>query len=106
MSDYPYVWTWGQGPMRALDRKGQRCRVLARGTMNSALLEFPDGFRTVTSRNGLRRAADSPLPAQLDLDGRAHEIAPAHERPRLFEPAPTQLAGQQGLSITERDEEP
>lgn len=44
------------------------------------------------------------LAAQLDLDGRAHEIAPAHERLKLFEPAPTQLAGQQYLSI-ERDEE-
>lgn len=37
------------------------------------------------------------LPAQLDLDGRAHEIAPQTERMRLFEPAPTQLAGQTHL---------
>jgi hypothetical protein len=34
------------------------------------------------------------LPAQLDLDGTPHEIAPQTERLRLFEPAPTQLPGQ------------
>lgn len=50
-SEWPYVWFW-----RRMGRKGQRCRVLARGTMNSALVEFEDGFRAVTSRNGLRRA--------------------------------------------------
>jgi hypothetical protein len=60
---YPYVWFWHRKPgwdrgtpPRELDRKGQRCRVIARGAMNSALLEFEDGFRTVTSRSGLRRA--------------------------------------------------
>jgi hypothetical protein len=43
--------------MTQLDRKGQRCRVLARVSMNSALIEFEqDGFRAVASRNGLRRA--------------------------------------------------
>jgi hypothetical protein len=60
--EYPYRWAWGSQPRwdrpgaRALDRKGERCRVVARGSMNSALLEFEDGFRVVTSRNGLRRA--------------------------------------------------
>jgi hypothetical protein len=66
--DYPYIWTWGPSKKRTrlgeipptarvLDRKGQRCRVIARsGTMNSGLIEFEDGFRTVASRNGLRRA--------------------------------------------------
>lgn len=60
---FPYIWHWGPKPdwdrgtpPRALDRKGQRCRVVARGRMNSALVEFADGFRTVTSRSGLRRA--------------------------------------------------
>jgi hypothetical protein len=46
----PYRWHWNR-----LGRKGQRCRVVARGRMNSALLEFEDGFRVVTSRSGLRR---------------------------------------------------
>ncbi|MEZ2410489.1 hypothetical protein AB6806_27210 [Bosea sp. RCC_152_1] len=46
-----YVYRWDrQG------RKGQRCRVFARGTMNSVGLEFEDGFRMVSSGNALRRA--------------------------------------------------
>jgi hypothetical protein len=56
---FPYIWHWGPHPdkpwMTQLDRKGQRCRVLARGSMNSALIEFEDGSRSVVSRNGLRR---------------------------------------------------
>lgn len=43
--------------MRPIDRKGQACRVLARGRMNSALVEFEDGFRMIASRNGLRKKA-------------------------------------------------
>lgn len=54
-----YYWAWkghdSQRQRSCLQRQGQRCRVLVRGTMNSALLEFEDGFRTVTSRNGLRK---------------------------------------------------
>lgn len=54
----PYRWAWGQSAHRVFDRcrKGELCRVVARGTMNSALIEFEDGYRTVTSRNGLRSA--------------------------------------------------
>jgi hypothetical protein len=52
---WPYVWAWAVRPQPS--RKGQPCRVLCRGAMNSALVEFPDGYRVVTSRNGLRRAA-------------------------------------------------
>jgi hypothetical protein len=51
---FPYVWAWRVRPVGE-DRKGQRCRVLVRGAMNSALVEFEDGVRYVTSRNGLRR---------------------------------------------------
>jgi hypothetical protein len=62
-----YIWNWrwrnffgaraawfGDG----VDRKGQRCRVLCRGSMNSALIEFEDGYRVVTSRGGLRKARE------------------------------------------------
>jgi hypothetical protein len=42
-------------------------------------------------------AAAPRLNAQLDLDGQAHELAPQHERMRLFEPAPEQLDGQLGM---------
>jgi hypothetical protein len=38
------------------DRKGQLGRVLARGTMNSCLVEFPDGYRMVTCRNAIGQA--------------------------------------------------
>ncbi len=69
MTDYPYrwAWRWRQWPGPPLpsvrvpwfadgvDRTGQPCRVLARGTMNSALVELADGHRVVTSRGGLRR---------------------------------------------------
>lgn len=63
--EYPYVWYWRQKPgydrgtpPRMFDRcrKGERCRVLARGRMNSAAIEFPDGYTVVTSRSGLRRS--------------------------------------------------
>lgn len=58
---FEYVWCWNPqfvipglfSPMSG--RKGQFCRVLARGKRNTALLEFEDGFQVYTSRNGLKR---------------------------------------------------
>ena len=61
---YRYAW----GPrfhcpgLPVLDRKGQHCRVLARGAMNSALVEFEDGYLAVVSRNALRRVQGSASP--------------------------------------------
>jgi hypothetical protein len=58
---YPYRWAWGYGqrvwalPDDREDRKGRPCRVVCRGSMNSALIEFEDGHGMVASRNGLRR---------------------------------------------------
>ena len=52
-SEYPYVWYW---PRRLLDRKGQRCKVTARGSMNNIRVEFPDGFAVITSRFAVRKA--------------------------------------------------
>jgi hypothetical protein len=40
---------------RLPERFGQACRVLVRGSMNSVLIEFADGYRVVTSRNFIRR---------------------------------------------------
>lgn len=37
------------------ERKGQRLRVLARGTMNSAQIEFEDGTRHIVSRWAFRK---------------------------------------------------
>lgn len=46
-----YLYRWDR-----CGRKGQHCRVFARGTMNSVGLVFEDGFRMITSGNALRRA--------------------------------------------------
>lgn len=54
LTDYPYIWFWRS---KHGDRKGQRCRVWARGTMNSIGVEFEDGFRTVTARYAIRKVA-------------------------------------------------
>lgn len=51
ISEFPYVYRWDR-----CGRKGQRCAVPVRGTMNSCLAVFEDGFAMVTSRNALRRA--------------------------------------------------
>ena len=53
-SMFPYIYFWNR-----MGRKGQRCRVICRGTMNSCLLEFEDNFRAVTSRNALRKVKPS-----------------------------------------------
>lgn len=37
------------------DWYGRRCRIIARGTMNSALIEFDDGERAVVSRWAIRK---------------------------------------------------
>lgn len=49
-----YRWCWRK---RLPERHGQLFRVICRGTMNSCLIEFEDGFRSVTSRNALRKAS-------------------------------------------------
>lgn len=51
MTAPPYVYRWDrQG------RKGQPCRVACRGTMNSILVVFADGYAMVTSGNAIRKA--------------------------------------------------
>lgn len=68
MSRYPLVWYWTESARPALgDRKGQRCRVLARAKpardengdicrrWNTAMVEFDDGHVTITSGNALRK---------------------------------------------------
>lgn len=51
MTDWPYVFFWNR-----LGRKGQRCKVTARGKLNSCRVEFEDGFKVITSRNAIRKA--------------------------------------------------
>ena len=40
---------------RLAERHGQRLRIIARGTKNSALVEFEDGVRHIVSRNAYRK---------------------------------------------------
>jgi hypothetical protein len=49
---FDHVWWWKS---RLPDRKGQRCRVLVRGAMNSITVEFEDGTKVVTSRYAVRK---------------------------------------------------
>jgi hypothetical protein len=46
-----YIYRWNR-----MGRKGQACIALARGTMNSCMVQFDDGYIAITSRNALRRA--------------------------------------------------
>ncbi len=50
-----YRFCWGNNSKRAT-MQGRLCRVICRGAMNSARIEFLDnGQREVISRNALRR---------------------------------------------------
>lgn len=52
---YPLVYTWGNNPVRAA-LKGRRCRIVVKSRrMGSALIEFDNGFRVVTSWRAVRR---------------------------------------------------
>lgn len=48
-----HVWYWRT---RLPERKGQHCKVLARGKLNSVLVQFEDGWKVVTSRYAIRKA--------------------------------------------------
>jgi hypothetical protein len=60
---FDHVWHWKyQGPpWRVINRKGERCRILVRGSKNSVLVEFEDGFKVVCTKWAVRPAkpADS-----------------------------------------------
>lgn len=60
---WPHRWHWRS---RLPERHGQPCRVLARGRLNSILVEFEDGFRVVTSRFAVRRRPDVVSPLGLE----------------------------------------
>lgn len=56
MPEILYVYRWRNNAKRA-EMYGCLCRVKARGTMNSAMIEFIDsGELACVSRNALRRA--------------------------------------------------
>jgi hypothetical protein len=52
VSQSTHIWYWRS---RLPERKGQPCRVIATGRMNSILVEFEDGHRVITSRYAVRQ---------------------------------------------------
>lgn len=85
-------------------RMGDACPTCgARHSTADVALERMRAAVAENQRRSSAAAALRPMDAQLDLDGRAHEIAPQTERMRLFEPAPTQLAGQTHLDTDESE---
>lgn len=52
--DFPLVWYWRK---KLPERKGQRCRIVTAGSMNSVMVEFEDGFKTITSKHAVRPAS-------------------------------------------------
>lgn len=52
LPDFPYIF---RAKTRLPGRFGQFCRVLERGKMNNCLVEFPDGYKVITSRNYIRK---------------------------------------------------
>ncbi len=69
MDNYPYYW---RIKARLPERKVRRRRMLARGAMNSCLLEFEDdGYKVITSRNYIRkgRLPSSDLPKVGEVGG-------------------------------------
>jgi hypothetical protein len=57
----PYIYF-----LNRMGRKGQRCDVLARGTMNSCLVRFEDGFTAVISRYAIRRGQNASEAVDVD----------------------------------------
>ena len=51
--EFDHIWFW---KTRLPKRKGQRCRVLAHGKMNSIKVQFEDGQIVITSRYAVRKA--------------------------------------------------
>lgn len=57
MSSQWYIYCWGNTPERKL-LKGRKCKVLARGKMNSCKVEFENSEQHCVSRNALRKVQD------------------------------------------------
>ena len=60
MAEQIYVYRWGNNARRA-ELWGRRCRIIARGRMNTVLVEFLDnGERVTTSSRALTRKKPAP----------------------------------------------
>lgn len=51
-AEFPLLYRWRK---YRPEWHAKRCRIIARGKMNSALVEFESGERAVVSRNALRK---------------------------------------------------
>ena len=51
-----HVYRWGNNAKRAT-LKGRRCRILARGRMQSVMVEFEDGQREIVAFRAFRKLA-------------------------------------------------
>ncbi len=63
-NNFPYVWYWKK---RLPDRRGQPCRILARGKLNSILVEFKDGYTVITSRYAVRKKTNRGKSEEDDM---------------------------------------
>jgi hypothetical protein len=61
-SSFDHIWYWRT---RLPERKGQLCRVTARGKLNSVRVEFQDGFTVITSRYAVRKIDPARSQRQL-----------------------------------------
>lgn len=59
MSDFPYVYVWGNNKKRSA-LKGKRCRILRKGAKGTVLLEFEDGMQVLSDFRAVRKAKDEP----------------------------------------------
>jgi hypothetical protein len=59
MADKPATHVWRYRKYLP-ERFGQSCRLLGVGAMNSALVQFEDGYKVITSRYAVRKL---PCPA-------------------------------------------
>jgi len=49
--NFDHQWRWSS---RLPQRKDRKCRVLAKGSMNSVLIEFEDGYKVIASRYAIK----------------------------------------------------
>ena len=64
MGEYDHVWFWRT---KLPERKGQPCRVVTRGRMNSILVEFEEGEATFDHFMELIQYLEDLLRRRVDL---------------------------------------
>ena len=60
MTQFPYYYAWKNNEKRETLYK-RACLVVARGRMNSCLIEFQNGQRECVSRNAVKRCKNNSL---------------------------------------------